>query len=280
MQVFFDSCDKAKECAVNNKGFGLYYSENKVPNLLIHIHDCCEVFLSLSDGTSFLIDDKVYSVKTNDLFIINHFEAHKVSSTDYQKFVRYSLHIHPSFLHLNSTPEVDFAKCFYSHNKSDKISLTDQEVKCLTELFDALKVDYGYGDELYKKIKTIEILLQVNKLHKKHLNTKFVSPLNKPLQLAVDYINKNFTRALSLDEVAKHSFVSTNQLCVLFKKYLSTTVNTYIISKRITQAKKYLSEGKSVTETAFACGFNDYANFIRVFKKSVGISPGKYKNEV
>ena len=278
MQVFFDSCDKAKECAVSNKGFGLYYSENKVPNLLIHIHDCCEVFLSLSDGTSFLIDDKVYSVKANDLFIINHFEAHKVCSTDTQKFVRYSLHIHPSFIHLNSSPEVDLTKCFYDPNKPDKISLSVEEVEKLTNLFNALKNDYGYGDELYKKIKTVEILLEVVNLHKKHLNTQFTSPLNKSLQLAVDYINKNFTQPISLDDVAKNSFISTNQLCLLFKKYLSTTVNTYIISKRITKAKKFLSEGKSVTETAFACGFNDYANFIRVFKKNVGTPPGKYKN--
>ena len=42
------------------------------------------------------------------------------------------------------------------------------------------------------------------------------------------------------------------------------------------EAKKLLSAGNSVTETALACGFGDYANFIRVFKKHVGVPPGKY----
>ena len=37
-----------------------------------------------------------------------------------------------------------------------------------------------------------------------------------------------------------------------------------------------LQSGKNVTETAFACGFDDYANFIRVFKNTVGVPPGKY----
>lgn len=54
-------------------------------------------------------------------------------------------------------------------------------------------------------------------------------------------------------------------------------VTKYIVSKRITEAKKLLATEKSVTDTAFMCGFNDYANFIRTFKKAVGVPPGKYK---
>ena len=77
--------------------------------------------------------------------------------------------------------------------------------------------------------------------------------------------------------VAKNTYVSVNQLCRLFTRYCGTTVTKYITSKRITEAKKRLEEGKSVTDTAFMCGFNDYANFIRVFKKAVGVPPGKYK---
>ena len=66
----------------------------------------------------------------------------------------------------------------------------------------------------------------------------------------------------------------------MFNRYCGTTVTKYIISKRITEAKKLLSNGKSVTETAFASGFNDYANFIRTFKKTVGVPPGKYKSAI
>ena len=93
---------------------------------------------------------------------------------------------------------------------------------------------------------------------------------------AVTYINENFTEQITLSDVARHCFVSVNQLCILFKTKLFTTVNKYIMSKRISLAKKYLSQGKNVTETAFSVGFNDYANFIRAFKNNVGVSPGKY----
>ena len=41
-----------------------------------------------------------------------------------------------------------------------------------------------------------------------------------------------------------------------------------------------LAEGKSVTDTALSCGFNDYANFIRTFKQAVGVPPGKYRSQI
>ena len=81
---------------------------------------------------------------------------------------------------------------------------------------------------------------------------------------------------LTLEILAKNAFVSVNQLCKLFKTTFGTSVAKYIMAKRISEAKKLLAQGKSVAETAPACGFTDYANFIRVFKKFVGISPGKY----
>ncbi|MBQ3028199.1 MAG: AraC family transcriptional regulator, partial [Lachnospiraceae bacterium] len=42
-------------------------------------------------------------------------------------------------------------------------------------------------------------------------------------------------------------------------------------------AKALLQEGASVTEACYRSGFNDYANFIRSFKKVTGVSPGKYR---
>lgn len=278
MKIFFNTCHEAIDCAIKNKNFGLYYSDTTEPNLLIHMHDCCEVFLSLSDGNNFLIDDKVYNVNANNLFIINQFEAHKVNAYGKNKFSRFSLHIHPDFIYNNSSIEADFYKYFYSDKKLDQISLTVAETDKLKNLFSSLTEDHEFGDDLYKKIRTIEILLEICRLCDTHQQSKSISHKNETLQLALDYINQNFTQPISLSDIAKNCFTSVNQLCILFKKHLSTTVNKYITGQRITLAKKYLSEGKSVTETAFACGFGDYANFIRTFKNNVGTPPGKYKS--
>ena len=79
-----------------------------------------------------------------------------------------------------------------------------------------------------------------------------------------------------LKNIANSLDMSEGYLCRIFKKNLGTTVTKYIAGKRISEAKKLLKNGHSVSDTAMLCGYHDYANFIRSFKKSVGVSPGKY----
>lgn len=279
MNVFFDSCHSAIECAESTKKFGLYYSEKSSESQSVHVHDCCEIFLCLSGGNSFLIDDKVYNVSPDELFIINQFEAHKVSSKPCAPFVRYSLHIHPSFIYSESSVDANLAKCFYGEGKLDCIKLNAEQRDMIISLFNTLSKDYGFGDETYKRLRVTEILLEVAKLSGSAKESAHDGVQNEALELAISYINDNFSSKISLDDVARHAFISVNQLCMLFKKNLSTTVTKFITGKRISEAKKLLSSGKSVTEAGFSAGFNDYANFIRVFKNSVGISPGKFKAE-
>ena len=94
---------------------------------------------------------------------------------------------------------------------------------------------------------------------------------------AIRYINDNFGAELSLDIIAKSCFVSVNELCKLFRQHMGTTVTKYVTSRRMTEAKKLLKNGVSVSDAAEKCGFLDYTSFIRAFKRSVGVSPGQYK---
>ena len=121
MKVFFNTCHEAIDYTINNKLFGLYYSESFTQNLFIHMHDCCELFLALSDGNYFLINDNVYTVKKNDLFIINQFESHKVNAVNKDKFLRYSFHVHPEFLINNSSSKDNFLKIFSTYNNNNKM---------------------------------------------------------------------------------------------------------------------------------------------------------------
>ena len=102
--------------------------------------------------------------------------------------------------------------------------------------------------------------------------------LKPVVRIASKIDNKNYSENITLESVARASYLSVNQLCRLFSEHCGTTVAKYITSKRITEAKKMLAAGKNVTEVAMLCGFGDYSGFIRVFKKNVGVTPGKYRS--
>jgi AraC-like DNA-binding protein len=276
MNCFFDTCTEAINFAIETKSFGAFFSQEKNQNQNVHIHECCEIFLCLEGGKTFLIDGTVYDIEDGDLFIINPFEAHKVVPFDQGKFSRYILHIHPSFLYSASFGDVNLSDCFYSSGKITKISLTNEEKENFISFFEELKLSRSYGDETYKKLRVAEILLEINRLFSIHNQNAPAKSSHKTIQLAVDYINKNFDSPINLETVAKNAFISPTQLSRLFKQYCGTTVAKYIVSKRITEAKKLLFEGKSVTEAALSSGFFDSSYYTKMFKRYMDCTPREY----
>lgn len=279
MNIFFENCTSALDFAQNTKSFGIFHSKTNSPNPNIHTHDCCEIMFCVRGGKHFLIDDKVYEVTNGDIFTINQFEAHKITFNPECDVERFVVQIHPEFVFSASTEETDLSQCFYvrQKNTSNRISLNANEQIELTELFKKLSISYEFGDDVIKQSIMIQLLALINEKfithHDAHVSTQLKS---MPLNSAILYINEHLEDELTLEKIAKSSYISVNQLCKLFKLNLGTTVMKYITGKRISEAKKYLKNGYSVSDTAFMCGFRDYSNFIRTFTASVGISPGKY----
>ena len=92
------------------------------------------------------------------------------------------------------------------------------------------------------------------------------------------YIKEHIEEKIYVEELCKAFFLSKNALYALFKREFQSTVNEFILSKRMKSAKRLLKETNlSLTEIAAACGFDDYNYFIRIFKKKNGISPLQYR---
>lgn len=278
MNIFFSSCSDAINHANSTKMYGVYYTEDVTSNTDIHVHECCEVFFCVSGGKNFLINDRIYTVEPGDIFVINQFEPHKITFSDNEPFARFILQVHPAFLYSVSTENTDLSRAFYlrNHEVSNKLRLEDSDYRFFQDCFVKLKATYSYGDDIIKNSIVMQMLAKINGEFAK--GYKYIPDRGGQNVIAksVEFINNNLSEPLTLEMIAKNSYVSINQLCRLFKNHLGTTVTKYIISRRITEAKKLLKKGTSVSETALSCGFFDYANFIRTFKNTVGVSPGKY----
>ena len=279
MNVFYNKCTQALDAAADSKTFAVFHSTDNTPNLNIHTHECCEVFYCLRGGKNFLIDDKIYRVHDGDIFIMNQFEAHKVTFEPNREVERYVFEIHPEFIFSSSTQLTDLSRCFYTRRSdtSNRLTLTDSDKNKMQSFTMRLYQKHSYGDDIIKTSVMSELLVFINKKFADN-HPYDEAPQNTQLAKAIIYINEHLKEDLSLDIVAKNSYISVNQLSRLFKLTLGTTVNKYIVGKRITDAKKLLNNGLSVSDAAYECGFRDYSNFIRTFNTYVGMPPGKYKN--
>ena len=63
---------------------------------------------------------------------------------------------------------------------------------------------------------------------------------------------------------------------VFFKNKLNVTPYKFILAKKLNEAKNAMKSGMNITNACEWAGFNDYANFITLFKKHFGITPKKW----
>ena len=92
-------------------------------------------------------------------------------------------------------------------------------------------------------------------------------------------IDIHFSDTLRLrDEIAKSGF-SRGHITRLFEDRYGISVKEYINSVRLSKAKELLENGVSVTDAAFASGYESTAAFSSFFKRQSGISPREYASD-
>lgn len=101
----------------------------------------------------------------------------------------------------------------------------------------------------------------------------------KSVKAAILYIRQNYANGLSLDEISKAAYENKFSLLRKFKKATGKTVVQYINEHRIRRVRELILEGETVSQAAYACGFNNLSFFTKIFKKHVGISPSEYKKK-
>ena len=94
---------------------------------------------------------------------------------------------------------------------------------------------------------------------------------------AISYMKKNYAQDITLSAVAAKYFVSPEHLSRSFKRQTGFGFSEYLSLVRLGHAEELLraKKGMSISEIAYACGFNDSNYFSYRFKEQYGVSPSK-----
>lgn len=94
----------------------------------------------------------------------------------------------------------------------------------------------------------------------------------------IEYIERNYSKDITLEELSDLIHLSPQYLCRLFKECLSLRPFEYLARQRIQQAKSLLLEGSlTVNEIAEEVGYNDSSYFCAVFKRHEMMSPAEFR---
>ena len=104
--------------------------------------------------------------------------------------------------------------------------------------------------------------------------------LNNRLDKIMHFINTNYQRKITQEEVASKIGMTTAAFCRYFKEKTGKGFIFFVNEMRIGYACKLLIENHlSISQICFECGFNNISNFNRMFKRQTGYTPGEYQQQ-
>jgi len=98
------------------------------------------------------------------------------------------------------------------------------------------------------------------------------------LNLAMQYIQKYYSRKISLESISKYLALNPNYFCGWFKSNTGENFGDMVIRNRIDTAKNLLvNSDKKISDIAEEVGYDEIVSFNRVFKKRVNMTPTQYR---
>ena len=145
----------------------------------------------------------------------------------------------------------------------------------LDELYTiASSPDYVRDMRIHEKLSSLLILLMKDSWDDTQIQT---TPDTLDIQTVKDYLDENFKRRISLDDLAGSFYLNKYYLMKLFKDRYGMTINTYLNTLRTTWVKQQLRFTDKTVEMLAAELQIEPAYLSRLFKKVEGVSPTQFR---
>lgn len=89
----------------------------------------------------------------------------------------------------------------------------------------------------------------------------------------------NYSDKVTVSQIAHYIGLDRSYLSSIFKKYLDTSIQEYLIQYRINKAcDLFYNKELNISDISRSVGYDDPLLFSKIFKKYKGISPKKYRS--
>ena len=245
----------------------------------LHKH---EDFLELSlilEGTEIVeLAENTYTAQAGDIIVKNANVLHQEKADENSDLVELSMGIYG--VKVEGLPESTLIP-----ENVIPIIHTDGEMEVLKALFFEMQKLYKssittYTETIQLALKTfVSIVLLVADRNGIIKETAEKPAVSEKIAEILNYIDENFRKQISLDDIAKEFYVSPYYLARQFKAEIGYSVNQYIQQRRLGKAEQRLAfEQTSIKEIAMDCGYTNLKYFYSVFKTKTGHTPNEFRS--
>lgn len=252
----------------------------------LHCHEELELnFIMNAKGAKRVVGDHISEIEDLELVLVGSnlphvWQTHKCKSKTIKE-VTIQFHkdlFDEKFLRRN---QLTFIRSMLE--KSAKGILYSQEtIRSLRPRLIRLGQKQGFDSvlELLSILHDLSISRNMHTLSDATFNNAELSYNSRRIEKAMDYMNQNFAKSITLSEIAKLSNMTDVSFSRFFKNRTGITFMDSLLEMRLGHASRLLIDTtQSVSEVAYNCGFNNISNFNRIFKKKKGCTPKQFRQE-
>ena len=221
-------------------------------------------------GFFYANEDKKFLVEDNCVVITHPGESYTYSYFEPCKVDRY---------HIRFLPEI-FASDIMNDFPWDLLVFPVEEDSVISQLFG--KIDYYCHNFKGERLETVlihileELIFNIVLVSKKK-NIELNHTTHPLFSEVISFIDKNIHNHLTLDDICEEFYISKSYLHYIFDKQLLTTPKKYILSKKLSNARLDIRNGKNPTSLYSDYGFLNYSGFYRAYLKHFGYPPSEEK---
>lgn len=261
---------------------------------LFHWHNYLEISYVRQGFGRYYIENKVYDIAPGDIIVINNIEPHYMEVLPPDKMIQPVIMFDPQLIAAGAangfSADAQSLEPFFARgsNFSNKIDRNTEVGKRIFTLLLEIEAEYqkkSYGYQLMIKSKLLNIFTELIRNFQDE-GKSIASPAQKSrrldqLQVVFETINSRLSEPLTIDELAALVFMTPSYFCTFFKNSTGFTPTQYIHKIRIARSIDLLkSTSRSISDIALDCGFNNLANFNRIFKRTTGQTPSALRAQL
>jgi len=254
-------------------------------NAVLGFHDCLEIDFVEAGGGFTVIEGKEFILKPGEFYIINNLERHVTVGDGSLKML--VILFDPVFIWQGNTFDYEYLRPFFDRNIlfSNCVGSEDPLAPNLFEIIREIKQEWDGRQEGFRLV-VKALLMKLLALLYRHFKLggeisddvkSFRKSYNR-IRDVIYYINQNFNRDLTLDELAKVALMNKTYFSEFFKSVVQMNVSDYILNCRISSACSLLkTTDRDIIDISSDCGFKSISSFYKSFKKLSGVSPNQYR---
>jgi AraC-like DNA-binding protein/mannose-6-phosphate isomerase-like protein (cupin superfamily) len=241
-----------------------------------HKHDeLCEIiYISEGEG-DFIIDNHSYNAQKGDILVYNQGIIHDEKSNPQKPLKTY-------FCGVGALAIKGLADGFLIPNHRAPVIHADKYSYKIENYFSNIFEECSsqvLGFETISQHLLVSLIILIIRITTASEDPAMNSPDSLGYRIK-EYIDKNYTREISLDDIANHLYLSPYYISHIFKKEVGLSTINYLITRRVGEAKKLLlTTDATIEEISRQVGYENSNYFAMLFKKITGTSPGKFRQE-